>query len=170
MEDFKSILPETWAANPFTAIGKQWMLITAGDADRSNAMTASWGGVGILWNRPVAFLFVRPQRYTYEFTENGDAFTACFFKEAYRSALSYCGTHSGRDGDKTAHCGLTKVTSENGAVYYKEAETVLVLKKLYADNLKDCAFLDRSLLSNYKDGDFHRVYICEIQEVLQKNK
>ena len=170
MKDFNTVLPEQWAENPFAAIGKQWMLITAGDIEKNNAMTASWGGVGILWNRPVAFLFIRPQRYTYEFAENGDTLTACFFDEAHRAALRYCGTHSGRDGDKAAECGLTRITSDSGAVYYEEARTVLVLKKLYADDLKACGFLDPSLLENYKDGDFHRVYICEIQEVLEKSK
>ena len=45
-------------------IGKQWMLVTAGPADEFNTMTASWGGIGWLWNKPVAFVFIRPERYT----------------------------------------------------------------------------------------------------------
>ena len=42
--------------NAFDLIGKEWMLVTAGTEDKFNTMTASWGGVGILWNKPVAFL------------------------------------------------------------------------------------------------------------------
>ena len=53
--------------NFFEAIGKEWMLVTAGNKDGFNTMTASWGGIGWLWNKPVAFVFVRPERYTYEF-------------------------------------------------------------------------------------------------------
>ena len=33
--------------NPFVAIGKEWMLITAGDENQVNTMTASWGGMGV---------------------------------------------------------------------------------------------------------------------------
>ena len=170
MNEFVKINAEEWSANPFHAIGKQWMLLTAGGAEKSNPMTASWGGVGILWNKPVAYLFIRPQRYTYQLAENGDTMTACFFKEEHRATLSYCGTHSGREGDKAEKCGLTPILHESGAVYYKEAKTVLVLQKLYVDTLKEEGFVDESLLSNYKNGDFHRVYICEIKEVLQKSK
>ena len=50
--------------NPFTKISKQWMLVTAGSEEKSNTMTASWGGVGFIWNKPVSFIFIRPQRYT----------------------------------------------------------------------------------------------------------
>ena len=49
----------------FHLIGKEWMLITSGTIDRFNTMTASWGGIGWLWNKPVAYIFVRPDRYTY---------------------------------------------------------------------------------------------------------
>ncbi|MCD7754362.1 MAG: flavin reductase family protein, partial [Clostridiales bacterium] len=35
--------------NVFRAIGKQWMLVTAGDRESCNTMTASWGGLGVLW-------------------------------------------------------------------------------------------------------------------------
>ena len=43
--------------NFFEAIGKEWMLITAGTKEKFNTMTASWGGIGWLWNKPVAFVF-----------------------------------------------------------------------------------------------------------------
>lgn len=170
MKDFVKISAEDWSANPFSAIGKQWMLITAGDAEKSNPMTASWGGVGVLWNKPVAYLFIRPQRYTYGLAEAGQTFTACFLGEEHRAALNYCGTHSGREGNKAALCGLTPKAHESGAVYYEEAETVLVLQKLYVDTLKEEGFVNTGLLSNYKNGDFHRVYVCEIKEILQKSK
>ena len=45
---FREISVEQLKDNPFTLINKDWMLITAGDAEKHNTMTASWGGVGEL--------------------------------------------------------------------------------------------------------------------------
>lgn len=56
--------------NVFTTIGKEWMLVTAGTKDKFNMMTASWGCLGWLWNKPVAVMFIRPERYTHEFIES----------------------------------------------------------------------------------------------------
>lgn len=42
-------------------------------------MTVSWGGLGELWGKDVAFIFIRPQRYTYEFIERENYFTMSFF-------------------------------------------------------------------------------------------
>ena len=60
-------------------IGKDWMLISASDGTRTNTMTASWGCMGVLWNKPVAVCFIRPQRYTYEIVESTDRLTLSFF-------------------------------------------------------------------------------------------
>lgn len=64
--------------NFFEAISKEWMLVTAGTKDKFNTMTANWGGVGYLWNKPVVFVFIRPERYTFEFVENSETFTLSF--------------------------------------------------------------------------------------------
>ena len=100
MKKFKEIKPEELEFNPFRLIGKDWMLITAGTEEKFNTMTASWGSVGILWNKPAVTIYVRPTRYTYEFVEKYDEFTISFFSEEYRSALNFCGSKSGRDYDK----------------------------------------------------------------------
>ena len=64
MNGYKKIAPEAVSGNTFNMIGREWMLVTATDSEgKVNTMTASWGGVGVLWNRDVAFVFVRPQRY-----------------------------------------------------------------------------------------------------------
>ena len=167
-QSFTTVRPEDFDG-AFARIGKDWMLISASDGTRTNTMTASWGCVGILWNKPVAICFIRPQRYTYEITEQTDRLSLSFFAgEEYRKALTYCGRNSGRDGDKFTPAGLTPVFTDNGVPYPAEAETVLVCRKLYADDLKKASFLDPTLLSNYPIDDFHRVYICEIEQVLQK--
>ena len=164
MKDFRLIPPEE-LENVFRLVGKDWMLITARQGDTVNTMTASWGGMGVLWNRPVAFCFIRPQRYTYALTEAAERCSLSFFTEDYRPALRLCGTKSGRD--KFAAAGLTPALLD-GVPYVREARLVLICRKLYADMLKEEAFADTSLLSNYKDGDFHRVYVVEIEQAYIK--
>ena len=105
----KQISPFDLNDNLFHLLDREWMLITARDAEtgKINTMTASWGGFGILWNKPVAFVFIRPQRYTFGFTEQNEGLTLSFFSEDYRDALKLCGRVSGRDCDKIARAGLT---------------------------------------------------------------
>jgi flavin reductase (DIM6/NTAB) family NADH-FMN oxidoreductase RutF len=148
-------------------IGNQWMLITAGNRDSFNMMTASWGGIGILWNKPVAFCFVRPQRYTFEFMEKYENFTLSFYDEGYRSALNLCGSHSGREIDKVKETGLTPAFDDK-AVYFDEAKLVLICRKLYSQDFEASSFFDKELLNNYKTGDYHRMYVSEIEKVLVK--
>ena len=71
----KAIEPSLVKDNFIEIIGKEWMLVSAGDKDKFNMMTASWGGVGFLWNKPVVFVFIRPERYTREFVDAKGAFT-----------------------------------------------------------------------------------------------
>jgi len=172
MKGFHS-LPVRELAWAFYLIGKEWLLITASGKDETgkeitNTMTASWGGVGILWNRPVAFCFIRPQRYTFTLTEQADRFSLSVLPEGYRAALQLCGTRSGRDTDKFREAGLTP-SEHLGVPYPAEARLVLVCRKLYADDLKKDCFVDPTLLGNYKANDFHRMYVIEIEEVWEKD-
>ncbi len=163
----RTITPYEIRDNLFSAIDRDWMLITAVDrSGKVNTMTASWGGFGILWNKPVCFCFIRPQRYTKRFVDEAESFTLSFFPEGYREALTLLGTVSGRERDKIAESGLHTVTEE-GIAYFKEARLVVVSKKLYADELKEENFLDLTVVSNkYPQKDFHTVYVCEIRQVL----
>lgn len=168
MSDFKKITAEELTANPFKLIGKDWMLITAGDKEKFNTMTASWGGVGIMWGKPVATAYIRPQRYTFEFIENGDYYTQSFFDEEYRDALKFCGSKSGRDYDKVKETGLTPVVDdETGAVYFKEAKVVFICKKMYAHFLNEESALTEDVTKWY-NGDYHKMYMSEIVSVLVK--
>ena len=154
--------------NPYLKIAKDWMLITTGDADSYNTMTASWGHLGSLWNKPTAICYVRPQRYTKEFIDREDAYTLCFFPQEYHKALGYLGSHSGRDGDKVADAGLTPVFGD-GFTYFKEAELVLVCRTLYQAPLKEECFRDNTVMdAMYPDRDFHDLYIGAIEKVLVK--
>ena len=116
--------------NFFEAIGKEWMLVTAGTKEKFNTMTASWGGIGWLWNKPVAFVFVRPERYTYEFIEKSDYLTLSFLGEANKKIHAVCGSKSGRDTDKVKATGLKPVFTEQGNVLFEQARLSLEGRKL----------------------------------------
>ncbi len=151
--------------NPFTLFHNAWALITAGQENNYNTMTASWGELGILWNRPICTVFVRPQRYTHEFMEKNDTFTVSFYADEYRDALTYCGRNSGRDVDKAKETGLTPVHEDN-TTYFKEATLVFECKKIYKDDIKPNHFIDETIHKNYPEKDYHDVYIGEIVKVL----
>lgn len=161
----KLVSPYELNDNVFDLIDKQWMLITAGTLQHHNTMTASWGGMGILWNKPVAFIFIRPQRHTLQFVEQQHQFTLSFFAPAYRDALTLCGTVSGRDRNKIAEAGLTPVPIGQ-SVAFVEARMVMECTKLYAQNLEEDCFIDKSLIQKmYPTADFHRMFIGEIERM-----
>ena len=162
---FKSIKPEELTANPFHAIGSEWMLITAQDGEGANPMTASWGGMGIMWNQPVATCYIRPQRYTRQLVDNGEYFSLCFFGSEHRDALALCGRVSGRDTDKVAQTGLT-VLSDKAAPYFAEAATVLICRKLYRQEMQADCCIDSGIAAHYPADDYHIMYIGRIEECL----
>ena len=166
MNEFIAISPYELEGNPFRMIDKQWMLITAGNQQKANTMTASWGGLGVLWFKPVSFAFIRPTRYTYEFTEREDAYSLCFFGEEYRDALKLCGTVSGRDRDKIAEAGLT-LRYEDGVPYFDEAQTVMICRKIAVQDMDPAGFVDPTVEKHY-NNDYHRVYTGEITKVLRR--
>lgn len=165
--DFREINIADLSFKPFELISKDWMLITSGDEQGFNTMTASWGGLGVLWHKNVATVYIRPQRYTYEFVEKSDLLTLSFFGEEYRSALTLCGSKSGRDCDKAKEAGLTPLFVD-GTTTFEEANLVLVCKKLYFDDLEPKQFLDSEIEKNYAAKDYHRMYILEIVKAYQK--
>jgi len=167
MEKFNEIRCEELTDNPFKLVGSDWMLITAGTPDAFNLMTAAWGGLGVLWQRNVAFCFVRPTRYTYGFMEKSDRFTLSFFADEYRNMLNFCGSRSGKDVDKVAETGLAPVF-ENGFVYYDQARLVFQCRKLYAQDLMPDAFLDPRINDLYPLKDYHRMYVGEILKCLRR--
>jgi flavin reductase (DIM6/NTAB) family NADH-FMN oxidoreductase RutF len=167
MSDFTEIKPGKIQGNIFEMIGREWMLVTAGTPDNFNTMTASWGGAGILWGKSVAFSFIRPQRYTYEFMQKDNSYTLSFFDESYRDALNLCGSRSGRDTDKVKATGLTPAYSGD-AVYFDQAKLVLICRKLYAQDLTLSGFADKEIAGTYSGNDLHRVFVGEIEKVLVK--
>ena len=166
----KKIDPKDVSQNVFSLIGDQWMLITAGTAEKCNTMTASWGGLGVLWGGPAATCYIRPQRYTKEFVDREEYFTLSFFDESYRPQLALCGSKSGRDVDKVKECGLTLCYGAGDAPFFEEAEWVLVCRKLFVQDLEASCVTDERVLKSYTPamGGWHRAYVGEVVEAYQK--
>ncbi len=168
MSRFIEIRTEELNKNPFELIGGDWMLVTAKKENKVNTMTASWGGMGIMWNKNVAYTVLRPQRYTKEFVDGSDTFSLSFLGKDYKKILSYLGTVSGRDEDKISKSGL-KVVYEGGTPYFEESDLVLICRKLYSQELDTKGFIDGKLDGeNYPKKDYHTLYISEILKVLVK--
>lgn len=154
--------------NPFTLIGLEWCLIGAKNKKGTfNAMTASWGGVGVLWNKNVVTIYVRPQRYTKNFIDDAKQFTLSFFEEEYKSALKVYGSKSGRDIDKEKETGLSVVCDAPYA-YHEQAKLVLECAVLYEGKITYEEMIDKSVDINYPNKDYHIMYIAEIKKILQK--
>lgn len=164
---FTEILPKDLGENAIKLIGLDWMLITSGNLEKYNMMTASWGGLGVLWHKPVCFIFVRPSRYTFEFLKENETFSLTFYNKDFRSTLNFCGTKSGRDVNKMKDVELTPIEEEN-TIYFKEAELVFICKKLYYHDLRTENFLHQIQENFYKDDNYHRLYIGEIIRCYKK--
>ena len=161
----KAIDPLEISDNFIEIIGKEWMLVAAGDENKSNMMTASWGGVGVLWGKPVVFAFIRPERYTRELIDARNAFTISFMGEQYKGVHKICGSLSGRDVDKVKETGLSLAFTENGNPYFKESRLTLECELLYVSKIEEQHFKNPELFGrwyNEKAGNPHIVYIAEI--------
>lgn len=153
--------------NAVRSLAEDWALVTAGTKDGFNTMTVSWGGLGEIWGKDAAFIFIRPGRYTFGFLEANERFTICFFGGAQKKALALCGSKSGRDTDKVKEAGLTPVF-DGGVTYFDEAALVLKCRKMASYDLTPDGFLDDAVADNYDGSDYHRMYIAEIEETLTK--
>ena len=150
---------------PYCDFHGDWALVAAGNMDDHNARTVSWGGIGCLWNKPVATVYVRPNRHTYGYFEKNEYFTVSFYPGEYKKALGLMGSKSGRDCDKEAEAGLTAVPCGE-SVTFAQAGKTLLCRKLYHQDME----LDR-VPEDVKTRFFgsepaHRMYIGEIIEIL----
>lgn len=169
---FRLIDPEDLNENPFRMIGKDWMLLTAGQGEKFNTMTVAWGTVGILWWRPVVSCYVKPDRYTTEFIETEKYFTFSILGPEYRTALEFCGTNSGRNVDKVKQTGLTPLRIpedlsdpagfSESVVAFSEARTILVCRKIWYEDIVPSHVLDDALRIRYEEKSQHRMYVGEI--------
>jgi len=167
MAIFKEYDWRTMGDNTWKLIGDEWMLLTAGGLASWNAMTASWGGLGHLWNMDVVFAFVRPTRFTYAFMEKSEGFTVSFFGPDRRDVLKVCGATSGRETDKAAAAHITpRGFAASGVperVSFEEARLVLSCRKVHAQDLDPEGFVDPGISAHYAARDWHRLYVGAIE-------
>jgi flavin reductase (DIM6/NTAB) family NADH-FMN oxidoreductase RutF len=149
----------------FSQFDKKWALLTAGTPDDFNMMTISWGGLGTLWGKPVATVYVRTSRFTHEFMDREERFTVSFYPERYKQALGVLGARSGRDMDKMRGSGLTPKAAEQ-SVSFAEAEATLVCRKLFRQRL-DPANMPAEIRDAFYAADAeHDMYIGEVTAIL----
>jgi flavin reductase (DIM6/NTAB) family NADH-FMN oxidoreductase RutF len=156
-KNFNSDIFKLWKDN--------WLLLTSGDFSKGhyNCMTVAWGSFGVMWNRHFVQVVVRPTRYTYEFMEKYATFTLSAFSEKYKEDLSYLGSRSGRNEDKLKKTKLTPAASEKAdSPCYEEAELVIECRKIYTTEFRPSEFLDPSIIKNYQENDYHKVYFGEV--------
>lgn len=157
--------PKTLTPEIFQVFGTQNALLTAGDKDGCNTMTIGWCQLGRAWNLPVCTVYVRPERYTYQFMESHDYFTVSVLPQSEKKTMALCGTKSGRDVDKVRECGLTVAYGAGDAPFFDEAELVLVCRKLYVQDMDPACVLDGRVSAFYGEkGGWHRVYTGEVVE------
>lgn len=156
--------------NFFESISKEWMLVTAGTPEHFNTMTASWGGIGFLWNKPVAFVFIRPERYTYEFAEKNECLTLSFLGDENRQIYNICGSKSGRDTDKVKETGLKPLPTPDENITFEQSRLTLECRKLYSRMLEPESFIDKQPLEKWygENNGMHKMYIVEIVNVWKK--
>lgn len=168
MKTFKTVSPYALEGNMFDTIEKECMLITAKKGDKVNMMAANWGGVGVLWFKPVTFAFVRPERYTREFMDAGESFSMCFMgkNDRYKDEIMLCGTKSGREIDKVKETGFT-VLEEAGVPYFEQSRMVVFCKKLLVQQFTPESVQDKKYIKEiYEEAGYHYMYISEVTKIL----
>lgn len=165
MHSFQKITSDIVELNPFTKIGKDWMLVTAGDKEKVNTMTASWGALGQMWGKDAAFIVIRQSRYTKEFIDKQGKFSLNFLQEKHRNLMKFLGAVSGRHEDKMKEAGV-EIDYYNDVPIIDQANFILICRVMSATLLKPEDFIDNNINDTwYKDGDYHTLYIAEITDI-----
>ena len=151
----------------FEQFDKKWALLTAGNIEKFNSMTISWGGMGTLWGKPVVTAYVRTSRYTHDFMDDNDYFTVSFYPEEFKSVLGVFGSKSGRDIDKMNYEGLTAVEAGE-SMTFAEAEVTLVCRKLFKQKLDETNMPDDVVKAFYSNDASHDMYIGEVADIIKK--
>ncbi len=146
-----------------------WALVTAGNENSFNSMTVSWGALGEIWGKDTAFIFIRHNRYTFEFIEKSDVFTLSFYDEKYKPALGKIfGAKSGRDIDKATESGFVPLPVD-GSVTYEQAKYTAVCRIMASQDIEKSSFIDAGVAKWYEGNPIHKMYIAEIVKVYEND-
>ena len=153
-------------------VGNELALLTAGNKQNFNSCTIMYGAKGMVWNKQVYIVFVKPERYTWKFMNDCDYFTVSYFPKEMNNIHKIFGYKSGRDVDKIKETGITPKYLEN-SVTYEEANEVFVMKKLYMKQM-DRNIEPEEIIAKYDNpndiiyGERHYLIIGEITEHIVK--
>ena len=153
-------------------LGSTGLLLASGRPEKpTNAMAIGWGTLGKVWGRCMWVVLVRPSRFTYQVIEEADDFTVNVPGADLAKAVSYCGSHSGRDQDKLAKAGLGVAPGREVSSGIIEAcpinyECQVVGKSDIVPEL----LVDTVKREFYAQGDYHRVYFGQVLAVYADKK
>ncbi|MDR1096778.1 MAG: flavin reductase [Tannerella sp.] len=169
-ELFSPIEAKDIPGDVFTHVGSDYTVITAGNPSHYNSMVASWGGWGILFNRPATWCFLRSSRYTLELIRREQTYTMTYFDGAYREDIMLFGTKSGRDTEKMKESKLTSVQTPAGNMTYKEARLIIECKLVEITTVSPDDFHTeegRKFITeaHAETGDYHKTVFGEITAV-----
>jgi flavin reductase (DIM6/NTAB) family NADH-FMN oxidoreductase RutF len=160
---FKQISPEEICDDVFTLVGKVFPVITAGKEDYYNSMTASGGGLGILFKKPTTWCILRADRYTLEIIQKVQTYTLSYFPNEYKEQILFLGSKSGRDSEKMKEVELTSIKTPSGDISFKEARLIIECKLMqittpapndfYTQEAKD--YINEA----YKEASDYRKYV-----------
>ncbi len=160
---FKEITPEEIFDDIFTLAGKVFPVITAGKSDHYNAMTASGGGMGVLFRKPATWCILQSARYTLELMLKEQTYTLSYFPDEYKKQVLFLGSKSGRDSDKMKEVELTSIQTPSGHMSFEEAKLIIECKltQITTPNLDDfCSQEAKGYVNEmYKDPREYRKYV-----------
>ncbi|MDY0317883.1 MAG: flavin reductase [Candidatus Izemoplasmatales bacterium] len=80
------------------------------NGDVINTMIIGWGGINVIWGRPIFIVLVRDSRATYDLIETSNEFTVSIpLTDKFNKEIGVCGTKSLRDMDKFKECNFTPI-------------------------------------------------------------
>ena len=160
---FTQISPEDIFDNVFTLVGKVFPVITAGNEDHYNSMTASGGGLGVLFKKPTTWCILKANRYTLELIQKEQTYTLSYFPNEYKEQILFLGSKSGRDSEKMKEVKLTRIQTPSGNISFIEARLILECKLTQITTAHPDDFYsqeDKEAINEaYKEGNVYRKYV-----------
>jgi len=139
------------------------LLASVGRDRKPNVMAIGWGTIGVIWQRPVFIVLVRPSRYTFRFIQETGDFTVNVAPDALIETVTYCGTVSGRDHDKFKERRLTALPAKNvTSPIIKECLINFECKVIHKNDLIPSEIAPEIIPEVYPKDDFHRVFFGQI--------
>lgn len=87
------------------------IMVSLGQGNEENIITIGWTGI-INSNPPITYISVRKERFSHDILTKEKEFVINLTTEVLVKETDYCGVKSGRNVNKFAETGLTKVLGE----------------------------------------------------------